>query len=401
MSLRVLMFGWEFPPYKSGGLGTACYGLTKGLSKQRVKTTFVMPIAPKGAKAKFVKLIGAANKVKVRGVASPIRAYMNPDSYDEAYAYLPSNIKQLYGKDLFREVKRFAALAGQIAKDEEHDIIHVHDWMTYEAGINARKASKKPLVVHLHATEFDRTGGNPDPRISHLEWKGLSTADRVITNSQFSKDNIVKHYQIDPNKIDVVHWGIEDVNLPAEQFEKPLKQEKLVLFLGRVTLQKGPDYFIEVAKKILEYEPRTKFIIVGDGDMLPKIIDRVAELGIADKVIFTGALKGDDVHRAFQTADLYVMPSVSEPFGLVALESLKNNTPAIISKQSGVSEVLTNVLKVDFWDIDEMTNKIVSVLRHPSLQEELREQGSREVQKFTLDEPAKKIKEVYRQVLRR
>ena len=396
---KVLMFGWEFPPYKSGGLGTACYGLTKALSQQGSKVTFVMPVAPEGATAKFVKLIGASNiskNVKIKNIDSPITAYMTSAGYEEQYHLWAGNKKQVYGKNLFQEVQRYAAIAKHVAKEEEHDVIHAHDWMTYQAAINAKKISKKPLVVHLHATEFDRTGDNPDPRISHIEWQGLKEADKIITNSDYSKQNIIKHYNIPPDKIEVVHWGIEDT--PTEKFEKPL-DDKIVLFLGRMTIQKGPDYFIEVAKKVSEYEPHTKFVMVGDGDMLPRIINRATELGLMDRVIFTGALSGNDVHRAFQSAALYVMPSVSEPFGLVALESLKNGTPILISKQSGVAEVVHNALKADFWDVDEMTNKIVSVLRHPELQEELKEKGNKEAQKFTLEEPAKKVLEIYKQVL--
>ncbi|MBW2969797.1 glycosyltransferase family 4 protein [Candidatus Woesearchaeota archaeon] len=396
--LKVLMFGWEFPPYKSGGLGTACYGLTKALSKQNVEVTFVMPVTPEGAKAKFVKLIGASNiakNVKIKTIDSPLKAYMTSASYEEQYYTWGSNKKQVYGKDLYQEVQRYAQIAKHIAKTEPHDIIHCHDWMTYQAGINAKKASKKPLIMHLHATEFDRTADNPDHRISHIEWQGLDQADIIITNSHFSKKNIIKHYKIHPDKIQVVHWGIDEA--PTMNY-KPEKKDKTVLFLGRVTIQKGPDYFIEVAKKVLEHEPNTKFVIVGDGDMLPRMINRTAELGITDKVIFTGALSGEDVHKAFQTADLYVMPSVSEPFGLVALESLKNRTPVLISKQSGVSEVLKNALKTDFWDLNKMTDMIVNVLRHTALQEELKEHGTREAQKFNLDEPARKIKEVYQRI---
>ncbi len=394
--LKVLMFGWEFPPFKSGGLGTACYGLTKGLARNGCEVTFVMPVTPEGAKAKFVKLIGAGNNVKLRRVDSLLSAYQTSEGYEEGYTYIPTSLKRVYGKNLFAEVQRYAVLAKRIAREEEHDVIHAHDWMTYQAGINAKKASKKPLVVHLHATEFDRTGGTPDGRISHIEWQGLKEADRIIANSEYTKKNIIKHYRIPADKIDVVHWGIDDVDVP--QFDTPLKKDNIVLFLGRVTLQKGPDYFIEVAKKVLEYEPDTKFVIVGDGDMLPRIINRAAELGITDKVIFTGALSGDDVHKAFKTADIYVMPSVSEPFGLVALESLKNGTPVIISKQSGVAEVLKHALKVDFWDINEMTNKIVGVLRHSALKDDLREHGVHEVQKFNLDEPARKVMDIYRRV---
>ncbi len=387
------MFGWEFPPYKSGGLGTACYGLTKGLAKQGCEITFVMPVIPEGAKAKFVKLVSAAN-IKIKTINSPLIAYMTSESYDEWHNF--SRKKTIYGRDLFEEVRRYSLRAKKIAK-EEHDIIHAHDWMTYQAGINAKKTSNKPLVVHLHATEFDRTGGNPDPRISHIEWMGLKEADKIITNSEYSKQNIIQNYKIEPNKIEVVHWGIDDEEIT--KFEPSIK-DKIVLFLGRVTLQKGPDYFIETAKKVLQFEPNTKFVIAGDGDMLPRIIDRTIELGIADKVIFTGALQGEEVHKAFQTANIYVMPSVSEPFGLVALESLKNGTPTIISKTSGASEVLKHALKTDFWDINEMTNKIVSLLRHPALSEELRQNGTQEIKKFDLEKPAKKVKQIYHEILK-
>ncbi len=391
---KVLMFGWEFPPFKSGGLGTACYGLTKGLASNGIHVTFVMPVTPEGAKAKFVKLISASN-IKIKKIDSLLTAYMTSNSYEENYSN--AKRKHVYGRDLFDEVARYSLRAVKIAREEEHDLIHAHDWMTYQAAINAKKISKKPLVVHLHATEFDRTGGNPDPRISHVEWQGLKEADKIITNSNYSKENIIKHYKINPDKIDVVHWGIDEA--PLKQHD--VKKDKTVLFLGRVTLQKGPDYFIQVAKKVLDYEPSTRFIIAGDGDMLPKIIDRTAELGITDKVIFTGALAGEDVNKAFQTADLYVMPSVSEPFGLVALESLKNGTPILISKTSGVSEVIKHALKADFWDLDDMTGKIVAVLRHNALKEELAKNGHQEAQKFNLEDPAKKVMQSYLEVLKR
>jgi glycosyltransferase involved in cell wall biosynthesis len=272
--------------------------------------------------------------------------------------------------------------------------------MTYGAGIEARKVSGRPLVAHIHATEFDRTGDNPNQHIVHLEYRGLKAADIVIANSNFTKRNVMRHYNIPEHKIRVVHWGIEEDKPEYHlQYRSALnKDAKVVLFLGRVTLQKGPDYFIEVANSVLKFEPNTLFVIAGDGDMLPRVIHRAHELGISDKVIFTGFLKGAEVHKAFQMADLYVMPSVSEPFGLVALESLKNRTPIIISKQSGVSEVLRHCIKTDFWDIHRMTDAIVSVLRHPALHEELRENSHAEVHKFNLDEPARKVRDVYHEV---
>ncbi len=400
---RVLMLGWEFPPHKTGGLGTACYGLTKGLAQQGVHVTFVMPVAPEGAQAEFVKLIGAnhaAKPMKIIEVPSLLAPYNTEEDYAADYA--PLNAKGLYGKSIYAEAKRFAKIAKAIAHKEKHDVIHAHDWMTYEAGIEARKTSGKPLVVHIHATEFDRTGGNPNPYIMRWEYQGLKAADVIIANSNFTKNNVLQHYKIPEHKIRVVHWGIEEdhPHYRLDYHSALNKGRKIVLFLGRVTLQKGPDYFVEVAKKVLSFEPNTLFVIAGDGDMLPKVIHRAHDLGISDKVIFTGFLQGEDVHKAFQMADIYVMPSVSEPFGLVALESLKNNTPTIISKQSGVSEVLRHCLKVDFWDVDRMTDVIVNILRHPELHEELRENGHEEVQKFNLDEPARKVHDIYNEVIR-
>ena len=282
-----------------------------------------------------------------------------------------------------------------------HDLIHAHDWMAYSAGINAKKISGKPLVCHIHATEFDRTGGNPNHHISHREYEGLNAADLIIANSEFTKQNVVKHYAINPEKIKVVHWGIDSENphYNMDYRNKLSDHDKVVLFLGRVTLQKGPDYFIQTAKKVLDYAPDTKFVMAGTGDMLPRMIEKSAELGISHRMLFTGFLEGKDVHKAFQMADLYVMPSVAEPFGIVALESIKNGTPILISKQSGVSEVVTNALKTDFWDTDEMANKIVASLKYEDMYGELKSNVTREASKFNLDTPAKKTIEAYNQVL--
>lgn len=398
------MFGWEFPPFKSGGLGTACRDLVKGLVRNGTEVTFVMPTAPAGAHSEGATIIGADNflsKVKVRKVRSTLGPYQTARTEEEHLAYIKkygaAPKDGVYGKNLHAEVDRYALCAFEIAREEPHDIIHAHDWMTYQAGINARQTSGKPLVVHIHATEFDRTGGNPNSLISHTEWLGLTAADLVIANSNLTKQNVMKHYLIPEDKIKVVHWGIEADN-PAYGmgYRSSLNEnDKIVLFLGRVTIQKGPDYFVEAARRALDYVPEARFVVAGDGDMLPRMIHRVGEMGIADKFLFTGFLRGDDVHRAFQMADLYVMPSVSEPFGLVALEAMRNNTPVLISKQSGVAEVINNALKVDFWDVDEMTNKIVGVLRHSPLREELRDNGHQESGRFNLDEPARKTMQAY------
>lgn len=399
--MKVLMFGWEFPPMKSGGLGTACFDLCKGLHGRGISVTFVVPKLPKGMKSDFVKLLGTNEYVKLSEVSTILTPYMTSKEYIETYERLDEAQKSNYGKTLLAEVERYSKAAAIIAKRETFDIIHVHDWMTYEAGIIAKQISGKPLVAHIHATEFDRTGGNPNCLISDKEYKGLSAADLIIANSNYTKNNVIEAYKMPPEKIRIIHWGIEE-NSPYYNLNtrSPFKNEKIVLFLGRVTLQKGPEYFVKMAEKVAKFVPNVKFVFAGDGDMFPRVINEVAERNISDKFVFTGFLQGADVHKAFQMADLYVMPSVSEPFGLVALESLKNRTPILISKQSGVSEVLSNVFKVDFWDIDEMANKVVSFLRYDALNYELTENSFEEAKKFNLDEPARKCIDCYKEALR-
>jgi glycosyltransferase involved in cell wall biosynthesis len=272
--------------------------------------------------------------------------------------------------------------------------------MTYKAGIEAKKASGKPLVIHVHATEFDRTGGNGvNQHVYNIEKHGMERADRIITVSQFTKDKVMHHYGIDPNKIDVVHNAVEftDYDFSNEEF-KIKEQDKVVLFLGRITLQKGPDYFVYAAKKCLEVDPNIKFIVAGSGDMERFMIEKAAELGIGDKMLFMGFLRGRDIDRAYRMADVYVMPSVSEPFGITPLEAMRNQTPVIISKQSGVSEVINHCLKVDFWDIDKMANQILGLLHYKECHEELRYHGSREVRKFDWNIPAQKCIDIYNKV---
>jgi glycosyltransferase involved in cell wall biosynthesis len=278
-------------------------------------------------------------------------------------------------------------------------VIHAHDWLTYKAGINAKKISGKPLIVHVHATEFDRTGGNSiNQDVYRLEKEGMDYADKIITVSNYTKNMVVANYGIDPRKIEVVHNAVEftDFRWPDAKIKDGIKT---VLFLGRITLQKGPDYFVYAAKRISDIYPNVRFIVVGSGDMQPFMIKKSAELGISDRMIFAGFMQGDDVDKAFQMADVYVMPSVSEPFGITPLEALRNHVPVIISKQSGVSEVLRNALKVDFWDIDEMTNKVVSVLKYSELHEELRDNGVDEVRKFSWDNPAGKCMDIYHNLM--
>jgi glycosyltransferase involved in cell wall biosynthesis len=398
--VKVLMLGWEFPPYASGGLGTACYGLTRSLSKQGVKITFIAPKADPDSH-NFLKMVPAdLSKVKFKGISSPVTPYMNDQSYENEYRkYSKSKEKTIYGKNLMQEVERFAKAAEDIAMDEDFDVIHAHDWLTFKAGINIKKRTKKPLVVHVHATEFDRTGGNgKNDYVYNIEREGMMTADKVITVSNFTKGMVINNYGIDPKKIEVVHNAVEftDYNIEKQRIND---YDKVVLFLGRITLQKGPDYFIDAASKVLKKMKNVKFVVAGSGDMEYRMIERAAQLGIGDKVLFAGFLQGADIDRAYKMADIYVMPSVSEPFGITPLEAMRNGTPVIISKQSGVSEVISHCLKVDFWDTDQMANKIIGVLKYKELNDELKQNGSREVLKFSWDVPAKKCINVYRGVV--
>jgi len=397
------MFGWEFPPFSSGGLGTACYGLTKSLSKKGVDLTFVIPNAGNAPKPEFIKLISAGDigNIKIRRIKSLLMPYLTSQGYDELLMK-KANKNNIYGPTLFEEVYRYTQAAARIAKQESFDVIHCHDWMTYGAGIKAKEITKKPLVIHVHATEFDRTGGNGvNEYVYSLEKEGMENANRIIAVSNFTKNKIAYHYNINPEKISVVHNGVEfnENRFDNCLFDGIKRYDKVVLFLGRITLQKGPDYFLYAAKKVLEQEKNVKFIIAGSGDMEPFIIEKAVELGIGDKFLFAGFLKGDEIDKAYQMADVYVMPSVSEPFGITPLEAMKNNTPVIISKQSGVSEVIKNCLIVDFWDVNEMANKILAVLRYKALSECLKDDGLNEVKKINWDRPAEKCIDIYNKVL--
>ena len=392
------MFGWEFPPFNAGGLGVACYGLTKALAKQGVEVLFVLP-KKMDCRADFCRIIFAdENPSQAEKILSA--AYLTPDQYGKITQGLFGN-----GWGLIREVSKYALLARRIAKKEKFDIIHAHDWLCYPAGLAAKEASGKPLVVHIHATEFDRTGGaSVNSCVYAIEKEGFEKADRIVAVSNFTKQKVIDNYGINPEKISVVHNAL-DLQKTTDDFSNllnlgKLKEKfKIVLFLGRLTLQKGPDYFLQAAKKALEKRQDIYFVVAGSGDMEAQLINQAIDLGIADKVIFTGFLRGQNLTKIYQMADLYVMPSVSEPFGLTALEALGHGTPAIISKQSGVSEVIKNCLRVDFWDINQMAGKILAVLNYPTLQNTLQENGISEVEKITWDNSAAACLNIYNEVL--
>ncbi len=402
MSMKVLMFGWELPPYNSGGLGTACLGLTKAMATQNVEVTFVVPYKV-DVHLPHMKVIFAGMPVKIKGVKSLLYPYVTKEGY---YSALSREKSPFYGCDLMAEVRRYSMLAAEIALSEDFDVIHAHDWLSFGAGIEAKKVSGKPLVVHVHATEFDRSCDHINQEIYNLEKQGMEAADKIIAVSQFTKSTIVNHYGISPDKIEVVWNGINADEFRHEDGENAvsvLKKGgyKIVLFVGRITMQKGPDYFLLAAKKVLQFNPKVYFVIVGSGDMEQQIMQQAAFLGISDKVVFPGFLRGEELNQVYRAADLFVLPSVSEPFGITPLESIVNGTPALVSYQSGVAEALKHALKVDFWDTDEMANKILAVLDNPSLIQTLQNNGHEEIKNFTWHSAASKCLNIYQRLFKR
>lgn len=474
--MKVLMFGWEFPPHISGGLGTASYGLTKSLSAiEDLEILFVVPKLYGDEDDDVAKLIGAGNisvkqykktftdswkeKVEIiKGeqnkastkkiselpniksiefieVQSKLQPYLSPEEFEiflkqknllgtnikidedgKLYYEKDGKIKKIsfshneaeiinedgkykfsggYGTNLLQEVYNYAKVAAVIAKENDFDIIHGHDWLANAAGIAAKQVSGKPLVIHVHATEYDRGGEERvDTRVFALEQAGMKAADKIITVSNLTKNTIVKYYGADENKIQTVYNAVEPQEAEKYNYKKNVK-EKLVTFLGRITYQKGPAYFVNAAKKVLEKTDDVRFVMAGNGDMFREMIKYAAELGITDKFHFTDFLKGDEVTKMFSISDVYVMPSVSEPFGISPLEAMRSNVPVIISKQSGVAEVIQNAVKIDYWDEDALADAIYGLVKYNGLSKMFIKQSKKEVDEMKWDKPAKEVKEIY------
>ncbi|MHC4214730.1 MAG: glycosyltransferase family 4 protein [Planctomycetota bacterium] len=429
--MRVFMLGWEFPPFISGGLGTACYGLTRAMDQLGISVTFVLPKVVDKEFATHVNLLNPSDQVgasyssfkKLRNVSfhtinSTLEPYSTPQEYqkriEEAIKlkrqaqlrgeFVDLNVSTDYSCDMYTEIHRYAAVASELARNQSFDVVHAHDWMTYPAGIAVAAVKGRPLVIHVHSTEFDRSGENVNQMIYDIERRGMHAAEKIIAVSYFTRNIIIGRYGVPGEKVEVVHNGVERNGNGNGNSDWPLtetgiqKNEKIVLFLGRITMQKGPEYFLGAAKKVLEVMDNVKFVMAGSGDMMHRAVEMAAGLGIGQKVLFTGFLRGQDVQKIYRMADLYVMPSVSEPFGIAPLEALDNDVPVIISKQSGVSEVLTHALKVDFWDVEEIANKIVAVLKYPPLQMTLRDYGNFEVRKLSWKDSARKCARIYNEL---
>jgi glycosyltransferase involved in cell wall biosynthesis len=426
--MKVLMFGWEFPPHISGGLGTACYGLTKGLVNNDVEVLFVMPSATGDEDQTSVRIIDASDievsercsnvkdfleKVQFIRIGSNMIPYVDPKEFSEMMTHLQEGqiedfklgigkkykFSGKYGTNLMEEVARYALVAGEIAMSNDFDIIHAHDWLTYLAGVAAKRITGKPLVVHMHATEFDRSGQNINTEVYDIERIGMREADVVIAVSHLTRNIVINKYGINPEKVVTVHNAVDFQGFQNVQVDRGVP-EKIVTFLGRITYQKGPEYFIEAAKKVIKNYPDVRFVMAGNGDLLNRCIRHVAKLKIADRFHFTGFLKGAEVKEMFAYSDVYVMPSVSEPFGISPLEAMRSNVPVIISKQSGVAEVLKHAIKVDFWDIDAMADSIYALLSYPALSKMDVQNGLEEVNSLKWDGAAYSVKEIYSRLLK-
>ncbi len=418
------MFGWEFPPHITGGLGTACFGLTKGLLHQGVQVIFVVPKAYGDENQQAVRLLSASEiPIDIRDtmykdhwedisyieVGSNLIPYSSPEQFynilnytretgKSEYDSIFKNYYQFsgkYGQNLMEEVQRYALVATTIAHKNQFDVIHAHDWLTFPAGIAAKKASNKPLVIHVHATEFDRSGENINQSVYDIERIGMEAADLIIAVSNLTRNIIIERYGINPEKVVTVHNAVEPTARPDYSYEEKHVKEKIVTFLGRITFQKGPDYFVEAAYKVLQKDQNVRFVMAGSGDMLNRMIRRVAQLRISKNFHFTGFLDAENVDRMFSMSDVYVMPSVSEPFGISPLEAMRSNVPVVISKQSGVAEVLKYALKIDFWDIDAMADAIYGLLHYDALSKMFIRFGKEEVDSMKWDNAAALVKEVY------
>jgi len=412
------MFGWEFPPHILGGLGTASYGLTKGMAMQPdMEITFVIPKPHGDEDQSFLKIIGACNVPVVwkentkEYVQQRIGTMMHPDEYFWLRNGIKYNFNRIYTNDLgcidfsgrypdnlIEEISNYEAVASVLAHQMDFDIIHSHDWLTFPAGVFAKQISGKPLVIHVHATDFDRSRGQVNPTVYGIEKRGMDAADHIMTVSDLTRKIVIEKYYQDPNKVTTVHNAVDP--LPnADTFTKTARKEKLVTFLGRITMQKGPEYFVEAAYRVLQKTSDVRFVMAGNGDMMNAMIDLVAKRNIADKFHFTGFLKGRQVHEMLAESDVYIMPSVSEPFGISPLEAMQVGTPSIISKQSGCAEILTHAIKTDYWDIDAMADAIYAIVKNPAMHKSLQELGREEVNNIRWQDAGLKVRSIYESVM--
>ena len=418
--MKVLMFGWEFPPHILGGLGTASYGLTKGMAIQNdLSITFCIPKPWGDEDQSFLKIIGMNSTpvvwrdVNWEHVKSRVGTYMDPQLYYDLRDHIYADFNYLYTNDLgciefsgkypdnlYEEINNYSIVAGVVARQQQYDIIHSHDWLTYPAGIHAKQVSGKPLVIHVHATDFDRSRGNVNPTVYAIEKNGMDQADHIMCVSELTRQTVIHKYFQDPKKVSTVHNAVSPLSQDIiDIVPQKNPREKIVTFLGRITMQKGPEYFVEAAALVLKKTKNVRFVMAGNGDMMNQMIRLAAQRGIADRFHFPGFMKGHEVYEVLKASDVYIMPSVSEPFGISPLEAMQCSVPTIISKQSGCAEILEKCIKTDYWDIQAMADAIYAICTYPALYEYLKVEGKREVDEIKWEDVGHKVRRIYEDVL--
>jgi len=438
--MKVLMYTWEFPPFISGGLGMACYGMVHSLLKLGIKVDLVLPTKDlvyfplvkesdvdempvvyldqtKQKEFESITFTSIKEKLDYIGVTTHPESYIQLEEitqkmilfkkeevtghnlFEDKDLLLKEMIINLIGdEDLIKKVQEFTIRAETLALTLDYDLIHAHDWLCYPAGMLSKKIGKKPLVVHIHATEFDRSGGPGDERIHKIEYSGMIYADKIIAVSQYTAQMIMSRYRIDTGRIRIVHNAFT-IQPGLDGIKHRIFKGPTILFLGRITLQKGPDYFLDIAEKVLKTHPGSRFIVAGTGDMGRRLLRKSAALQLKNNFLFTGFLNRNQVDRILKAADIYVLPSVSEPFGIAPLEAMAYGITSIISKQSGVAEVVNHAFKIDFWDIERMAETINYLIENPEICSKMGQDGKAEVNNILWDEAASKIKSVYASVL--
>jgi glycosyltransferase involved in cell wall biosynthesis len=428
--MKVLMFGWEFPPHISGGLGTACFGLTKALANLNdFEITFVIPKAWGDEDRSGITLLGAdeipviqsqiqfadaKSKIDYYKLRSDLIPYLGTSEFDELKSEISADEKRLieltpegkiffggeYGRNLFQEVNHYAVVGEKLAREIDFDVIHVHDWMCFTAGVAAKRTSGKPLVAHIHSTEFDRSGRAVNPAICAIEKEGLKAADKIIAVSNLTRSVVVDKYNISPKKVTTVYNAVEPVGSGNPKRSGEFTNDKVVSFLGRITMQKGPDYFVEAASLVLRKMKNVRFVMAGKGDLLNEMKQKVSALNISSHFHFPGFVAESEIVELFRASDVFVMPSVSEPFGIVTLEAMQAGVPAVISKQSGVSEVVKNAVKVDYWDTQAMADAIYAILINQDYGTKLGKKGKHEADKLTWQDAASKVSKIYQNLMK-
>lgn len=400
--MKILMLGWELPPHNSGGLGVACYQLSRALGSLGVDIDFVLPYdAPHNIN--FMNIIPAM-PITAEKLATAGGAY---DSY--CYHCESEACEHAAPKDLRAQQERYNKFVENYLLKQNPDVIHAHDWLTFEAGMRAKQRTGKPLVAHVHATEFDRSGEHQgNPLVHDIEYHALHMADRVVAVSQVTKDIIVREYTIPADKVDVVHNSIDPDDFADVSFagsyvyleEMKKRGYTVVVSLGRLTVQKGLRYLIQAASEVVRVNNKVLFLIAGDGELRNELIELAAELGVAHNIVFTGFVRGQRWRDAYAIGDMFVMPSVSEPFGLTALEAAGTGNAVLLSKQSGAGEVLKSVLKFDFWDTTKLANYILAIAEQPVLRQSLMHNVQGEFAKLSWLSVAQKCHDIYRSVHR-